>query len=292
MKEIGYYPGCSLDGTAKEYEKSLQKVFSALEIKVKDIEDWSCCGATSAHATNHFLANALSARNLSLSANQGFTEVLAPCAACYNRLVHTKHELEEKPELKSKIEDSLQEKISTKTEVLNILQILQRMGTDSIISKKKVDLKGLKVACYYGCLLLRPHDITHFDDPEAPVSFEELVKSLGATTVEWNFRTECCGGSHSIPQKNIAVELSQKIIDDAAKHGADIIVTACPMCHSNLDMRQVEMKKRNENHKTIPVLYISELMGLAFGFTQKELGIDLHFIDAGRLVKTNEGVTA
>ncbi len=276
--QIGYYPGCSQEGTAKEYDKSLREVLKVLDVDPTEINDWSCCGATSAHVTSHKLSLALSARNLALAEKQGLKEIFAPCAACYNRLLTSKNELQEHPEQKYEIETIIEEKINNIPEIYNIVNFFQKIGKDKIAEKKKIDLKNFKAACYYGCLLVRPSGINS-DDSEQPNSMEEIVKATGAQTIDWNFKLECCGAAHSIARQDIVVDLSKKILDDAIKHGANVIVVACPMCHSNLDMRQQNIKSKFSDFKEIPVLYLSEILGLALGFDKKQLGIDTHFIE-------------
>jgi heterodisulfide reductase subunit B len=276
--QIGYYPGCSQEGTAKEYDKSLREVLKVLDVDPTEINDWSCCGATSAHVTSHKLSLALSARNLALAEKQGLKEIFAPCAACYNRLLTSKNELQEHPEQKYEIETIIEEKINNIPEIYNIVNFFQKIGKDKIAEKKKIDLKNFKAACYYGCLLVRPSGINS-DDSEQPNSMEEIVKATGAQTIDWNFKLECCGAAHSIARQDIVVDLSKKILDDAIKHGANLIVVACPMCHSNLDMRQQNIKSKFSDFKEIPVLYLSEILGLALGFDKKQLGIDTHFIE-------------
>ncbi|NWF89845.1 MAG: CoB--CoM heterodisulfide reductase iron-sulfur subunit B family protein [Ignavibacteriaceae bacterium] len=282
---VGYYPGCSLTGTGKEYDMSLRKVLSLLDVQVEEINDWCCCGATSAHATNHLLSVALPARNLMLAQKQNLNELLAPCAACYNRLIGSKHEISHNADLKKKVEFVLEEDFNSSTEVINIVQLLQKVGKEKIKSLVKVSLKDIKVACYYGCLLVRPNAVTKFDDAENPTSMEDIISATGALTVEWNYKTECCGGAHSIARKDIVTFLSKNILDDAKLNGAHVIVVACPMCHSNLDMRQRAIKKLYPSHEEIPVLYLSELIGIALGLNGKELGINLHFVDAINLLQ-------
>jgi heterodisulfide reductase subunit B2 len=274
--KIGYYPGCSMAGTGKEYGISLNEVLSVLDVELEELNDWSCCGATSGHATNHLLSIALPARNLLIADKQKLNDVVAPCAACYNRLVVSQHELQNNPETEKEITELLGEKLSGAIAIENVIQLFEKIGIDKIAANKKRDLKGIKAACYYGCLLVRPFDITHFDDPEQPTSMEKLIAATGAEAVDWNYKVECCGGSHSIAHKEIVLDLSQKIIDDAKLHGADVIVVACPMCHSNLDMRQRAMKR----DKDMPILYLSEFIGLSFGFKPEELGINMHFISS------------
>jgi len=284
--QIGYYPGCSQEGTAKEYDKSLREILKILGVDLTEIDDWSCCGATSAHVTSHKLSLALSARNLALAEKQGLKEIFAPCAACYNRLASSKAELQNHTEQKYEIETIIEEKINNIPDIYNIVNFFEKVGTEKIAEKKKLDLKNLKAACYYGCLLVRPGGINS-DDSEQPNSFEEIVKATGAQTVDWNFKLECCGAAHSIARTDIVVDLSKKILDDAQKHGANVMIVACPMCHSNLDMRQKNIKSKFSDYKVIPVLYLSELIGLALGLDKKQLGIDTHFIEFNLPIKNN-----
>lgn len=284
--QIGYYPGCSQEGTAKEYDKSLREILKILNVNPIEIDDWSCCGATSAHVTSHKLALALSARNLALAEKQGLKEIFAPCAACYNRLANSKEELQNHPEEKYEIETIIEEKINNIPEIYNIINFFRKIGKEKISEKKKIDLKNLKAACYYGCLLVRPKGINE-DDSEQPDSMEEIVKATGAQSIDWNFKLECCGAAHSIARRDIVVDLSKKILDDAKKHGANVMVVACPMCHSNLDMRQKNIRSKFEGYKEIPVLYLTELIGLALGLDKKQLGIDTHFIEFNLPVKNN-----
>lgn len=275
----GYFPGCSQTSSAKEYDISLRKVIEKLGVSLEEINDWSCCGATSAHATNHRLSNALALRNIVLAGSQGIKNMVAPCAACYNRLITTKHEISKHPEYKRELEELLSGKIPDDVKVMNVLELFLNIGLNKISENRKRDLSNLNTACYYGCLLVRPQTIINFDDPEQPTSMEKIVEAAGAVTVDWNYKLECCGAAHSIVRKDIVLDLSKKIIDDAVLNGADIIITACPMCHTNLDMRQRAMKRKYPEHNKIPVLYLSELIGLSLGMDEKELGIDLHYVN-------------
>lgn len=276
--KIGYFPGCSQTGTAKEYDISLRKVVEKLGVSFNELNDWSCCGATSAHVTNHQLSNALAMRNILIAEQQGIEEMVAPCAACYNRLIMSQHETKSHPEVKEKVESILEGKFTKDVKVMNLLELLIKTGPEKISENLKVNLKDLNVACYYGCLLVRPADITKFDDAEQPTSMERIVEMTGAKTVDWNYKVECCGAAHSIARRDIVLDLSKKILDDAKAHGADVMVVACPMCHTNLDMRQTAMKREYEDHKEFPVLYLTELLGLALGMDERELGINLHTV--------------
>lgn len=292
--KLGYYPGCSLTGTAKEFDISLRNVLKELGTEIQEIDDWSCCGASSAHIMSHLLSVALPTRNLILAKKQGLEEILAPCAACYNRLLMAQIDLKKDEKFKNKVEEIIEEKYSDGQKIYNLIELFQKISPEKIKEKRKIDLSYLNVACYYGCLLLRPNEIAEFDDREQPESFEKIVEATGAKTVKWNFKTECCGASHSIAETKIVERLSKKIIDDAVKHGANIIVVACPMCHSNLDMRQNNIKKSYADHKEIPIVYLSELIGYSLGLGIKELGLDLHFIDPVPTIKNTkmEGVPA
>jgi len=288
--KLGYYPGCSSAGTAKEFDTSLKEVFSALQVDLEELTDWSCCGASSAHATSHLLSVALPARNLLLAKKQGFEDLLAPCAACYSRLVSSQRELKLDESVRMKVEDLLEEKILNGLEVINLIQIFNKIGLDKIKEKKKVDISKIKVACYYGCLLVRPAEVALADDMENPDSMESIVKAAGGKTIDWNFKTECCGAAHSIAHTNIVEKLSKEIIDNAEKHGADVIVVACPMCHSNLDMRQLNIMKDFKDHKPIPILYLSQLIGLSMGIDEKKLGFDAHYISPKPLLEKMRAV--
>jgi heterodisulfide reductase subunit B len=276
---FGYYPGCSLQGTAKEFDLSLKEVLKVLDVNLNEINDWCCCGASSAHVMSHILSVALPARNLLLAKHRGMQNVVAPCAACYNRLKVSQHELKFDEKMRMKVEEILEEKISNGVEILNLIGLFQKIGLGKIKTAIKINLKEIKAACYYGCLLVRPHDILKFDDPENPSSMEEIVSIIGAKPIEWNYKIECCGASHSIDNTEIVEQLSKNILNDAIKHDANVIVVACPMCHSNLDMRQKNILKKYPQQKAIPILYLTQLLGLSMGLNYKDLGLHLHYIN-------------
>ncbi|MCU0292838.1 MAG: CoB--CoM heterodisulfide reductase iron-sulfur subunit B family protein [Thermoanaerobaculaceae bacterium] len=274
---IGYYPGCSLHATARELDESLRAVASALDLELQELDDWSCCGATSGHATNHLLSLALPARNLALAEAQGHDRVLAPCAACYNRLATARHEIAADAALAARVARVLERPFANRVTVANLVEVLRELGP-AITARAGRSLAGLKVACYYGCLLVRPAAVVGFDDPEQPTSMEDVVRAAGATPVAWQMRLECCGGAFSLARTASVVRLGRAILDDARRAGAEALVVACPMCHSNLDFRQSAMLERGE--KPLPVLYLSELVGLALGIAPDTLGLQRHFVDA------------
>jgi heterodisulfide reductase subunit B2 len=277
---IGYYPGCSLSGTAMEYDVSVRKMCSLLGINLQEIEDWNCCGATSAHATNHKLALLLPARNQALADSQGFDHVLAPCAACQNRQVTTRKSLMETPELRAEIRSITGIEPTCRAEFIGVTQLLEAMDPEEIKKRVKKPLEKLNLACYYGCLLVRPMEAMGYDDQENPTKMESLVAALGATPVEWAFKTECCGAGLTLAQQSLVEDLTHDIARNAAANGADAFVVACPLCHANLDMRQGNMRKRFGDVKPMPVYYISELVAIACGADPAEVAVGKHFVPA------------
>ncbi len=289
--KLAYYPGCSLKGTSFEYEVSLLKILEALNIEIKEIPDWNCCGASAAHSINHNLSIALPARNLAIAEGEGYESVLAPCAACSNRLKTAHHELKSDDILKKKITDSLEMPYNADMEINNMLEFLIKIvGKDKIKSMVKKPLSGLKVASYYGCLLVRPPKIMQFDDPENPVSMDELVGLTGAETVDYSYKTECCGAINSLSKPDVVMALTGNVLYDMKKHGADLVVVACPLCHSNLDVRQREIERKYSEKIGLPVLFITELLGLSFGIAPKDLAIEGHMVAADRVLRKIEGL--
>jgi heterodisulfide reductase subunit B2 len=274
---LGFYPGCSLKGSSREYAESVLAVAKAFDIKLEEINDWNCCGATAAHNMNKELSLALPARILSLAEKQGLTEILVPCAACYSRLTVTKHELSKDKELKAAVTDANNLEYTGSVNVLNIVQWLDKYITPRL-AEKVVKPFDHKVACYYGCLLVRPHEILKFDREEDPQSLDELMLKAGATPIDWAFKTECCGAGLSVSRTSSVGRLSGKIMGDANDRGAEAVIVACPMCHSNLDMRRNEINSYLGVKVGIPVLYITQAIGLALGIGRKELGLERHFV--------------
>ncbi len=272
---IGYYPGCSLHATSREFDESLRATATELEVELAEIDDWSCCGATSGHATNHLLSVALPARNLALVEEQGMTEVLAPCAACFNRLAGARRAMRDDAALGAKVKEILARPFSNGVEVRNILELFRGL-VPQIKVKSAGRLLGMKVACYYGCLLVRPPELCGFDDPEHPTSMEEICRATGAEPVSWNLRLDCCGGAFSLSRTASVLRLGRAILEDARRAGAEALIVACPMCHSNLDFRQDAMTRSGE--APMPVLFLSELVGMSFGLPAKDLGLERHFV--------------
>ena len=274
---LGFYPGCSLKGTSSEYAQSTLALAKAFDIQLQEISDWNCCGATAAHNLNHELAAALPARILALAEKQGFEEIVVPCAACYNRLSIAQHELNKNTELKIRISDTLQMPLSGNIKILNVMQFIEKYIADKL-EEKVVKPFEHQVVCYYGCLLVRPHDILKFDRLESPQSMDNLMRKIGATSLDWGYKTECCGAGFSVSRTDIVARLSGKIVIDATERNAEAIIVACPMCQSNLDMRRPHIDDYLGQKTDIPVLYITQAIGLAVGIDEKDLGLDKLFI--------------
>ncbi len=279
MTTLGYYPGCSLHGGGLELDRSVRELARLAGTDLREIDDWNCCGATSAHCMNHDLAVALPYRVLALAKEQGLTRILAPCAACFSRLKGTNVRLKNDPALAARMTDITGRQYTGDVDVISCVELANLLLSEGLAGKLTSPLKDLKVAPYYGCLLSRGADIVT-DDAENPTAMEPAIQAAGCQVVAWNLANECCGGGFSMSIKEAVVDLSAAILDEAHAAGADVIVTGCPMCHSNLDMRQLAIRDAGRSAGDLPVLYLSELLCLAAGADPKAIGLDAHFIDA------------
>ena len=284
--QIAYYPGCSLHASSELYDIQCKKVLMELGLELKEIEDWNCCGATSAGKTDDFLSVALPARNLGIADASGFSEMVIPCSSCYNRTLVSQKILSENSELMTKINAELSKKVQGKIKIKSILDVLVSTANSGKIGEKSVkQLKGLRPACYYGCLLTRfPRDIQISDNIENPQGMETVCKTLGAEPIEWNYKTDCCGASAVLNDTDTSLFLMSKIIKDALAREANCLVTTCPMCQMNMDAYQDQVCERYEIQKRLPVFFITELLGIAMGFTPREMLIDKHFVDSIALI--------
>ena len=274
---IGFYPGCSLKGTASDYTQSTVALANAFDIQFTEIEDWNCCGATAAHNLNQKLALALPARILALAEKQGLNEIVVPCAACYNRLTVAQHEWNENQDLKNNLIEIIEMPLSGQCKILNVIQFIEKYIAGRI-EEKIVRPFNRRVVCYYGCLLVRPNSILNFDRVEDPQTMDELMRKIGAESLEWGFKTECCGGGLSVSRTGVVAKLSGKIVRDAEDRGAEAIIVACPMCQSNLDMRRKHIDSHIRRKTKIPVMYITQTIGLAIGLNGEELGLKKLFV--------------
>ena len=279
MARTALYPGCSLEGTASSFEVSLEKVLEVMGVEYNMLDDWNCCGATSAHAMDHTLYLCLALRNLALAEVQGYDEILAPCAACYHRLASANFELGNNADLLDRMNEEAELNYLGSVKVRNVLDFLSNvLGPQRISAGVVKPLSGLKVACYYGCLNTRIPRMEAFDDVEYPTSMDSIVQALGAETLDWSHKTDCCGASLFVSAESVATRLVSKILKDAVARGADCIAVACPMCHNNLDTLQNDIRARFGISRPVPVLFVTQLMGLAFGMSESKLKIDHSFV--------------
>ncbi len=247
---VSYYPGCSGHGTGVEYDVSARKVCAALGIVLAEVEDWNCCGATSAHSLDDELALALGARNLALAEASGAAELVTPCAACYSRLRHAAVHVAEHGTPIGLAE------VTGRTRVLHLLDLLAtEPRIEALRAKGLTELRSLGAACYYGCLTVRPPGVTGHPDPENPTSMDRLLEAMGVDVVRWPYKTRCCGTSLAMTRTDVVETLCDDIAAMARRAGAEAIVTACPLCFVNLDTRQT-------GPEPVPVLYFTELMAL------------------------------
>jgi heterodisulfide reductase subunit B len=265
MTSYAYYPGCSAKATGVAYEESLLAVSAALGIELEEIDDWNCCGATAYFSVREKLAMAISARNLALAEQMG-KDIVAPCSACYLGLAKANKYLWEFPETREHILKAMEVaglEYSGETKVLHALEIFT---TDEMLAKLQAEIKkplqGLKVAGYVGCQAVRP---LGFDDAEYPVSLDKLSAVLGATPVDFPMAARCCGGSQMMTNEEVALRMTKNVLLAAEKAGADVIITTCPLCHMNLDMFQSKVNSHFGTNFSIPVLYFTQLMGVALG---------------------------
>lgn len=266
MLELGYFPGCSLHKASRNFDESVEKLFSRLDIRLTELDDWNCCGASSGHFTDDELALALAARNLALAEEQGQHTVFAPCAACYNRLLSSNHVMANKePGFEQANELMAPQAYHGTVSVRNLLDVLMReVGPWELARQCQLQLSGIRAAAYYGCLLVRSPGVEYFEDRENPTSMEQLLEAVGAETVDWPVKTECCGASLAATEDEITNPWNARLVDFAKKAGANCIVTACPLCQTNLDMVQWRQQKQGRA-ADMPVFFLSELLALALG---------------------------
>lgn len=286
--KYAYYPGCSAHSTARDMHESLIAVAKVLGIDLVEIKGWTCCGATAAHQTDRPLAASLAAANLVLARQMGM-DMAVNCAACYNRTKTANYEVINSPEMRDKVGDLLGESYDGSVVVRHVVEIIVRdIGLPKLKKMIKHSLKGLKVACYYGCYLLRPSEVTNFDDPENPTILEDMIDTMGGDPLDWQGKVDCCGGSHSLTRTDITVQRSGSIIEMAEAAGADFITTACPMCQASLDLRQGDIEKETGKKHDMPVLYVTQVLGLCLGITPNELGLNRLMVDPAKIIKKIE----
>jgi heterodisulfide reductase subunit B2 len=280
-----YYPGCSLHASAKEYDESTQGLFKVLKIGLQEVPDWLCCGATPAHNVDELLSLSLCAKNLEL-AQPVEGDLAVACAACFSRLKTAQHRLEENEEKRRQVAYALDAPLALEKPVKHLLEILAKdYGLERLAAAMQKPLTGLKVACYYGCLLTRPPEVPELDCVEAPTIMERVIGATGAETVAWSHRLECCGANFTLSRPGVVLKLSGDILASAKRAGADCIMVACPLCHGNLDIRQAEIEEASGEKYGMPVFYMTQLLALAAGIPPKKLGFGSMMVSPLPLLK-------
>lgn len=286
-----YYPGCSLRGTARAYEESLLAVLRVLEIEIEELEDWNCCGATTYLSFDELTSYALAARNLALAAARRM-DILAPCSACYLVLNKAQRYLREYAFIKDVVThalDSVGLEYKDEIRVRHPLDVLfHDVGPQAIAAKVKQPLKGLKVAPYYGCQIVRPYST--FDDQRNPISMDRLLEACGAKAIYYPLKTRCCGGSQKGTLPDVGLDLIRYLLAEAKKEGADVIATVCPLCQFNLEVFQEEAGFGGS--KSVPVLYFTQLLALAFGVPGREIGLQRSLVPVEPMLAMKELVHA
>ncbi len=282
--KIPYYPGCTLSTKAKGYDRSGRAVAVALGMELVELPDWQCCGATFPLATDNSMALIAPTRVLHQAEEAG-DQVAALCAICYHVLKRTQTTLEKSPEMLERINWFMEEEYRGEVKVIHFLELLRDgFGWEALAERVVRPLKGLRAAPYYGCLLLRPYDEIHLDDPEAPTILHDLVRALGAEPVDFPFNIECCGSYLTVKDPSISTDLSRQIVASAREHGAEVIVTACPLCQFNLDYPQ------RQSPEGIPVVYFTQLMAVALGLPEEDWGTEDLYVDPRPLLRKVIGV--
>jgi len=283
-----YYPGCSAESTARDMHQSTLAVAKALGIDLVEPKGWTCCGATAGHQTDRLLAVSLPAANLTKVQDMKL-DMMVNCAACYSRMKVANHEIAAHSEIRQGVREALDRDYDGSVKVRHLLEVLlEDVGLPAIKRAVKRPLNGLKVACYYGCLLVRPPKILKFDDPENPTSLDRLVTAMGGTSLEWPSKVECCGGGLSLSRTDVVIQLTGSIIDMAASVGADCIAVSCPMCQVNLDLRQQDINRQTGKNYQIPIVYITQLLGLCLGIGPGELGFNKLMVPASVVLEKVE----
>ena len=288
--QLAYYPGCSLQQSSALYDVQSRRIFSELGAELIEIDDWNCCGATSAGKVDDFMATAMPARNIGIAEGAGFSEMVIPCSACYSRTLVAQKRMEDDATLKADINSELDAKINGGLKVSSILEALEaRIAAGTLKDRVVHKMTGLRPVCYYGCMLTRfPYGVPVPDDVENPQGMERVLKALKIKAVDWNYKTACCGASAAVNDPATSHNLMGRIIKDAVSRGANCIVTTCPMCQMNLDVQQDAICQANDIEERLPVFFITEIIGAAMDIPPEELQTDRHFVDGTTLLKELE----
>lgn len=274
MPTVGYYPGCSLEGTARDYAASIEGLCHLLEIDLVELDDWNCCGATAAHSLDHELSIELPARNLILAQQQGLTDLTAPCALCFNRLKAAEKALKKKASGDAPVGKELN------VQVWDLVEYFCRPEILEAIQRRVVrPLKGLRAVCYYGCMVNRPPKITDARAWENPTNMEQLMELVGVEVLDWPFKTDCCGASHAVARPDLVTALVGKLFRRAVDQGANCMVVSCQMCHANLDLYQGRVAQELRLPLNMPIFYFTDLIALALGETKALDWVKRHMVN-------------
>lgn len=280
-KAYSYYPGCSLSGTARDYDVSTRLVFQTLGLELRELDGWACCGASAAKSNSRLLGIALPGRVLQ-QAEEANLPLTTPCPECYSRLRFAAHEMKDES-TRRQVSEVLEKDIRNDTVVEPTLKIIWEYEGDLNIKRS---LQGLRAVAYYGCLFVRPKAVAAFDDEENPRSMDDVTARLGVEMLDWGLRTECCGAYLSIPKPEVVLRLAHRLLTAAKRAGAECIVVACPMCQANLDVKQKAVESHYGIKLDLPVVYFTQLMALAMGFSAEEVLLDKHLTDAMPLLRS------
>jgi heterodisulfide reductase subunit B2 len=285
LLDYSYYPGCSLHASASEYDLSTRELFKALGIGLTEVPDWFCCGATPAHNVDELLSLSLCAKNLEL-ADKVEGDMAVACASCFSRLKTAQHVLSVSDVKRKQVEKAIDAPVKLDSNVKHLLEILAKdLGLERLAAAVNKPLSGLKVACYYGCLLTRPADVPNLDCAEAPTIMEKVIEAVGAETVAWTHRLECCGANFTLSRPGVVIQLTNAVLESAKAAGADCIMVGCPLCHGNLDIRQKEIEGVYNTSYGLPVFYLTQLIGISVGLGADKLGLDAMMVNPMPLLK-------
>ncbi len=283
--KYSYYPGCTLHSSTKEYDMSTKAVCKKLGIELEELDDWNCCGALGAFSYNYLLSVALPARNLALVEKKKLT-LAAPCNACFHNLAKANKLLKDNDDLKKRVNDLMDSPYGGNAEIRHLLDIIVNdLGLETVAKNVTKPLKGLKVVPYYGCLIVRPTEVAKFDDQENPQSLDNLLKALGAEVLPFTMKVKCCGASLVVSDEELAFALTKRILETARDVGANCIAVTCPLCSTNLDAYQSKIESLYNIKLGLPVLYFTQIMGLALGIAPKELGLDKNSVPTDKIVE-------
>ncbi len=285
--KIGYYPGCVVPVSSKEYDLSTREVFDALGVDLIELEDWSCCVASGTYNIDHLLSYVLPARDLAIAEREKL-DITTPCPVCYYNLWKVNEHTAEDPELKEKINRALEGtglEYKGTVKVKHILEVLAKdVGPEKIAARVTHPL-NMKVVPYYGCFLLRPPRKERIDSPENPTMMDKILEACGAEVVDWNMKTKCCGGTIILTNEDVMLKLAHDLLGEAKGRGGDCISTPCPQCNMILDTKQMDVERAFNEKINMPILYFTQLMGLAFGIDPRRIGLDLNIVPTEKIVE-------